>query len=248
MINKELVKSRFEKSIETYDKTAIVQRSMAEILSENICKYCGTYFENIFEFGTGTGFLTTCISKKIQFKDYTANDIVDKSQKFVNNIIPNAKFINGDIETIKLEQQFDLIVSNASMQWVSDLEKLLRNLKLSLKKNGTLAFTTFGEQNYREIKDTTGLTLNYLKTETLIQLLENYFNIVNLEENTQTILFENPMDVLKHIKDTGTNGIQKISWTVKKLKDFEKFYSLKYSEKEKVKLTYNPIYIILKHK
>ena len=68
-----------------------------------------------------------------------------------------------------------------------------------------------------------------------------------LEEKTETLLFDSPMDILKHIKDSGTNGIQTINWTVKKLRDFERFYTLKFNENEKVRLTYNPIYVILKN-
>lgn len=134
------------------------------------------------------------------------------------------------------------------MQWISEIEPLMQKLKSALNPGGVLAFTTFGEQNYKEIKDTTGLALNYLKTDTLIQLYEKFFSIEYMEEKTETLLFDTPMDVLKHIKDSGTNGIHTINWTVKKLKDFEKFYSLKFNQNDKVKLTYNPIYVILKHK
>ena len=248
MINKELVKSRFEKSIDTYDKNAIVQKAMAEELTEKIRKYCGTNFPEIFEFGSGTGFLTSCIAEKINFSHYYANDIVEKSESFVKKIISDCKFICGDIESIEIVKKFDLIISNASMQWISEIEPLMQKLKSTLNPGGVLAFTTFGEQNYKEIKDTTGLALNYLKTDTLIQLYEKFFSIEYMEEKTETLLFDTPMDVLKHIKDSGTNGIHTINWTVKKLKDFEKFYSLKFNQNDKVKLTYNPIYVILKHK
>lgn len=247
MINKELVRSRFEKSIQTYDKTAIVQKNMAEELAEKICQHCGKNFSDIFEFGSGTGFLTNCLAGKLNFSKYYANDIVEKSKGFVQNILPDSSFIPGDIETIELSTEFDLIVSNASMQWICDIDTLFNKLKSALKPDGVLAFTTFGEKNYREIKETTGLALNYLKTDTLAQLCEKYFKMEYLEEKTETLLFDSPMDILKHIKDSGTNGIQTINWTVKKLRDFERFYTLKFNENEKVRLTYNPIYVILKN-
>lgn len=248
MIDKELVKSRFEKSIETYDKTAIVQKKMAEELTENICEYCGTDFQDIFEFGSGTGFLTNCINKNIKYKSYTANDIVEKSEKFIKEIIPTCKFIPGDIESIDIDAQFDLILSNASMQWIGNLDDLLLKFKKMLKPEGYFAFTTFGDQNFSEIKETTGLALNYLKTETFIQKIEKYFTISFIEERTTTILFDTPFDILKHIKNSGTNGIQTINWTVKKLRDFERYYSLRFSKNGKVRLTYNPIFVILIHK
>ena len=58
MINKELVKLRFEKNVRTYDNSAVVQRKMAKILAEKISSLCGTEFSKIFEFVVGTGFLT----------------------------------------------------------------------------------------------------------------------------------------------------------------------------------------------
>ena len=130
MINKELVKSRFEKSIETYDQNAVVQKFMAHELTEKISKFCGTDFEKIFEFGSGTGFLTSCLAEKMKFSEYYANDIVEKSESFIKNIIPDAIFFKGDIETINIENKFDLIVSNASMQWISNIAQLLEKLNL----------------------------------------------------------------------------------------------------------------------
>ena len=182
-----------------------------------------------------------------KIEDLVKRDIVEKSKGFVQNILPDSSFIPGDIETIELSTEFDLIVSNASMQWICDIDTLFNKLKSALKPDGVLAFTTFGEKNYREIKETTGLALNYLKTDTLAQLCEKYFRMEYLEEKTETLLFDSPMDILKHIKDSGTNGIQTINWTVKKLRDFERFYTLKFNENEKVRLTYNPIYVILKN-
>ncbi len=58
--------------------------------------------------------------------------------------------------------------------------------------------------------------------------------------------FDTPLDVLKHIKYSGTNSIKTLNWTVSKLKTFEEYYRQNFSSGMKVTLTYNPIYVVLK--
>ncbi len=246
MLDKNLVKNRFKKNLATYDNSAFVQRIMARILAEKICECGGNEFKKIFEFGVGTGFLTKDILEKMKFDEYCANDIIEDSENYVNHIIRNAKFLSGDIESLPVEDKFDLIASNAVMQWVIDAPELLLKMKNSLNSGGYFAFTTFGENNYAEIKETTGLSLSYLKAETLKQLCEKDFEILYFDEDISTLYFDSPIEVLKHIKNSGTNGLKPLSWTFSKLKNFEKFYKENFTENNKVKLTYHPIYVVLK--
>ncbi len=248
MINKELVKLRFEKNLRTYDNSAVVQRKMAKILAEKIASLCGTSFSKIFEFGVGTGFLTRDIIEKIDFDEYCANDIMEESGDYVKKIIKNAKFLQGDIEKIEPGGKYGLIISNAVMQWVLDFDDVILKMKNHLNEGGYFAFTTFGEKNYSEIKETTGLALNYLKSETLRQKCEKYFDILYLEEEIETLYFDSPLDVLRHIKSSGTNGLKPLKWTFSKLKSFEHFYFENFRENNKVKLTYNPIFVVLRAK
>ena len=74
------------------------------------------------------------------------------------------------------------------------------------------------------------------------------FEIVCFEENVQTLCFNTPLDVLKHIKNSGTNGIKPLNWTVSKLKHFEDYYKKCFGMNDKVTLTYNPVYVVLKKK
>ncbi len=248
MLNKDLVKFRFKKSIETYDASAVIQKEMAQKLVDKILLNCGKNFDKIFEFGAGTGFLSKSILDEITFCEYYANDIIEESEYCIKNIIDNVKFLAGDIEKIEIKENFQLVISNAVMQWISDIDELLLKIKTNIVNDGYFAFTTFGEQNFKEIKETTGVSLEYLKSETLREKCEKYFEIVDFEENIQTLCFDSPVDVLKHIKYSGTNGIKTQNWTPKKLRDFDEFYKKSFSINDKVMLTYNPIYAVLKAK
>lgn len=248
MINKDLVKFRFRKSVETYDSSAVVQKEMAQRLIDKILANCGKEFDKVFEFGVGTGFLSKNILNEIGFKEYYANDIIEESEFCIKNIINDAKFLPGDIEKIQIKDNFNLILSNAVMQWIVDVDELLLKIKNNLASDGYFAFTTFGEQNFKEIKETTGVSLNYLKSDTLKEKCEKDFEIVYFEENLQTLCFNSPLEVLKHIKYSGTNGIKSQNWTPQKLKDFDGFYRKSFCMGDKVMLTYNPIYVILRAK
>ena len=200
MINKELIKFRFNKSVKTYNETAIIQKEMAKKLTDKTISFCGNSFDKVFEFGAGTGFLSQNIVNQIKFNEYYANDIIEESEYCIKNIINTAKFLSGDIEKIDITEKFDLVVSNAVVQWVHDLDELLNKIRTNLSDGGYFAFTTFGEQNYHEIRETTGVSLDYLKTETLKEKCNAKFEIVSFEENVQTLFFDTPLEVLKHIK------------------------------------------------
>ena len=246
MINKDLVKFRFKKSIATYDNSAVIQKEMAHRLVGKVLEYCGNNFDKVFEFGVGTGFLSKSILNEINFEEYYANDIIEESEFCIRNIIKDVKFLPGDIEKINIKENFDLVLSNAVMQWIYDTDELLLKIKNNMNSGGYFAFTTFGERNFEEIKQTTGVALNYLKTETLKEKCSHFFYFFNYEENLETLYFDTPLDVLKHIKYSGTNSIKTLNWTISKLKTFEEYYRKNFSSGTKVALTYNPIYVVLK--
>lgn len=244
-INTKSIKSRFEKSMDKYDENAVVQNDMATILIDELIKISNK-FESILELGSGTGLLTRQIKEKLNFKNYTANDIVEKSKNYIEKIIPNAEFIHGNSLKINIPNNFDLIISNAMFQWFSNLEDILVRCKKELNEEGILAFSTFGRDNFKEIMDLSGVGLKYLSAIEIknILLSENY-KIELIEEYTQTLKFKNPLELLAHMKNTGVNSLSAKPWTIKEIKEFCEKYMRKYN---KVQLTYNPIIVIAKMK
>ncbi len=243
-LNTKSIKSHFEKSMDKYDENAVVQTYLAEKLTAQTASI-STQFENILELGCGTGILTKQIKDKIFFKNYYANDLVEKSKNYIAKILPEFTFIHGNALKIKPPQKVDLIISNAMFQWFTNLEDITNHCKSCLNKNGIIAFSTFGTENFREIKDISGLSLNYLTKEEIIKKLAPDFEILYTEEYSCTLDFASPLEILAHMKNTGVNSLTSKTWTVKEVKDFCEKYLNKYN---KATLTYNPIIIIAKIK
>lgn len=243
MIDKSLVKKRFEKSLLSYDENAIVQKMMA---SKLISLLPQTDFNSIFEIGCATGILTKEIKNHTEFNIYCANDIVENSKDFITKIIPESTFISGDIEEIKLTEKYDLIISNACLQWCNNIESTLEKLMNSLTKNGILLISIFGNENLKEIKDIFNIENQNYDIENLKKFLSKYN--FQLQEEYHQLEFTSLTEILKHLKNTGVNAIREIKLTKTKLKELEHKYAEKYTVNNSVILTYNPVYLIIKKK
>lgn len=241
-MNPKLIKQQFEKSFNTYNNNAIVQKAMAEILVAEVSKI-KKEFENVLELGCGTGVLTSELSKKIVFKNFYANDLIKKSEKYIKKIVPQCQFYFGNALNIKPAHKMDLIISNAVFQWFENLEKAREIFNLMLNKGGFLAFTSFTLDNFKEIRDLTGLTLNYKTLDEVKDVFSKDFEILYAEEYTQTLKFSTPLELLAHMKNTGVNSLSAKNWTIKDIKNFCDKYKEKYPD---ISLTYAGIIVICK--
>lgn len=237
-LNPKTIKNRFEKSLKTYRQNAVVQKLTAEKLVEKLDK---SYYPAILELGCGAGVLTEQIAKKIRYDKYFANDLTGKSKNYIKEFIPEFVFFEGNAK--KVRQKADLIASNALFQWFKNLDEISDICKNNLNKDGILAFSTFSPDNFREVKDLTGISLEYKTAEELEKIFNKNFDILYVEEFEKVLSFANPLELLAHLKYTGVNSLGKL--TFKQLKEFCREYKIRYP---KITLTYSPIIFICKKK
>lgn len=240
MTDKKLVTERFSKNFKTYDDNAFVQNIMAFNLIK-VVPY--NKFGSIFEVGCGTGTLTKYIDRFFLYDSYTANDIVKESEFYIKNIIKNGSFVCGDIEEIKINEKFDLIISNACLQWCNDIDKTVTKLAGLLNKNGILAFSVFGNKNLCEIKKIFNVSLQYFDIKKL--KISDDLKTIYAGEEIKKIYFDSPIEILKHFKLTGVNAVSKTNFTKTKLKEFETGYKKLFCRNGKCYITYNPSYVVL---
>lgn len=236
-MQKDLIKSRFKKSLKTYEAHAVVQKQMASKLVELTDK---KYYNTILELGCGTGFLTKEVVKNIDFNSYYAVDIVEDCESYIGSISEKIQFICEDIERLNIDIKPDLIVSNAAFQWIEKFSEFADKINRILPDGGSFVFSLFGEDNYNEITNILPNKLNYLSPDKIKDIFKND-KICHVQEERIVLNFNSPKDVLYHMKYTGVNALKQVKWTKHDLAEFEKQY--KEVCGEKITLTYHPIYV-----
>jgi len=252
-INKKRVEQSFRKSISTYNQHATVQNDICEKLINELIKHCGNSFNQIFEFGAGTGLLTDKIVKKLNVKKLFLNDLVSLMKTPLSTICDSnlnlkTTYVMGDAESLDIIPNNDLIISASTVQWFDNLKEYISaNILQGLNSNGIFAFSTFGPQNMIEIGSIEGNSLQYLTITELENILATHFDILSINEEFIPLFFKTPKDVLNHIKQTGVNGIESKKWTKIDLLQFTNSYEIFNSDKGYI-LTYHPISVICRKK
>jgi malonyl-CoA O-methyltransferase len=219
-------KLKFDKNFDTYDENASVQKIVAKKL---VAYFDKKKYENVLELGAGTGIFTKEILSKIDISNLTLNDYFDTRKYFEK--IPYQKFLKGDMNRIEWEN-YDLVCSSSSFQWIDDLDGLLKNIS---QHSEELIFSIYVDGNLKEIKEHFKISLNYMRFAEILKILKKYFIVQEAEEEEITLNFNSPLNVLRHLKYTGVTGIGET--TVRDIRSF--------SEK---KLTYRVAYFKCRRK
>lgn len=251
-MNKDLIKSRFAKSLPTYEQQAEVQLHIAKNLAQKAKEYLPAHCENIFEIGCGTGFLTREILQHITCKQLFLNDLIDLTpQMELLRLDANTKpiFIPGDAEEIKFPINLQVLLSASSIQWLTDLPAFFSKVNAALLPEAHFICSTFGPENLSEIKKLMGEGLNYPTAENLKNLLTSNFEILEMTEELKISYFDSPRSVLLHLKDTGVTATKSgFRWTKSSLNAFENSYWTQFGCNGKVSLHWQIYYFVCRKK
>ncbi len=245
MTDKELIRKRFSSTFKQYDLLAHTQ--------QEICRRLAAMTEGwpapaaALEVGTGTGFLTRLLLTRYPDTHWTLNDIADASEEYLRPITEGAahRFLWGDAESLDFPGGLDLIASASTVQWFDDLPGFLNKCSAATRTDGLLALSTFGPGNFEQIKTLTGQGLHYYTLpETEAMVRRAGYEILQSEQYVSRLHFASGADVLRHIKATGVNSLDKTRWTRGRLADFQTRYATLYPAPDGgVTLTYHPVLI-----
>jgi trans-aconitate 2-methyltransferase len=105
--------------------------------------------EAILDLGCGDGLLTAELANLVPDGFVLGIDasgsMVETARK--DHAGANVRFELLDINAIDFESEFDLVFSNATLHWVKDHGRLLRNVYTALKDRGTARFQFAGDGN-----------------------------------------------------------------------------------------------------
>lgn len=246
-MNKEAVSRGFSGCYSTYTTEAVVQQRIAHRLAALLDGHVARHPRRAVEVGCGSGFLTEQLLERFPTTSWLHNDIAPSSKTFVEKMVlqhcADATFVLGDAEAMELPRGVDLFASSSAVQWFTDIDGFLMRLQQSVSTDGVVAISTFGPSNLMEVRELTGNGLPYLSLAEFRTIVGRYFDIVECSEEQSVLHFKEPVDVLRHIKQTGVNGAFRQCWTKGRLASFTNGYKMFHSDSG-YSLTYHPMYVV----
>ena len=214
----------FGKNFSTYDENAIIQKKVAENLTNFISKkFNNQKFDKVIELGCGTGIFTREFLKKFEINEIDLNDCFNTRDYFKE--INYKNFICDDMNEAIIKN-YDIVISSSSFQWIEDLEKLIESIS---KKSEKLAFSIYIDGNLKEIAEHFGVGLKYKKIEDILIILKKYFKNTEYYSEEKTLNFSSPIEALRHLKRTGVTIKNRTSiYDIKSYKNTLLTYNMAY--------------------
>lgn len=265
MVDKGSVRRCFSSSAGNYEKNATVQKKMARRVMEDIVKVAEhREKQEILEVGCGTWYLTGLLLKELESPSILAVDIAPGMIEESRRKFEDVEFICEDIEKARIENRYDLIVSSAAFQWLSEAESTFAKLAGCLKPGGRMVFSTLGSGTFRELDESfkkasiekrfkiiSGTAQGFYSTSELRRILERSAESAGMdfellmEEKMEYEYFDSSRDFLHSVKSIGASSNGGGLHSPGVVKRAMEIYDKSYRVGEKVRASYHCIYVTL---
>jgi malonyl-CoA O-methyltransferase len=162
----------------------------------------------ILDIGCGTGLLAGLIAEKFPASIVTGLDLAPGMIEFAACAFrrPNLHFMEGDGEELPFKsQEFDLIISNASLQWMNT-DRVIAETSRVLKTGGHFIFSTFGPLTLCELKRA-GFNINELPSKEEIEnILVKYYKKTSFNSEIIYRKYKNVFEVFSYLKAIGAQN------------------------------------------
>jgi len=156
MIDKTKVKKFFSRHAHEYDKHSSLQQRMGDKLLAKINSNLKNP-KRILDIGSGTGFISKKLHNKFPNSEIICCDIahgMSVEAKFKLGNLNNITFVTADAEILPFgDETFDLVISNATFQWMNELSFVFKEIMGVLMPGGSFYFSTFGTNTLFELRN-----------------------------------------------------------------------------------------------
>lgn len=219
--SKKDIRATFEASATRYDEVAVLQREVATRLLERLDLLKMTP-GNILDLGSGTGICSEALSRRYPKARVVALDLAEamlhhtrrrfsRWDRFRNK----HGFVAGDAERLPFaDGSFDMLFSNLTLQWCSDLEQTFNEFRRVLKPGGVLFYTTLGPDTLKELRASWAVVDQGVHVNTFLDLHDVGDAMLHarlaepvLDMEHITLTYRYSMDLMRDLKALGAHNI-----------------------------------------
>lgn len=234
----------FSRVADDYELHAAIQASLGERLLERIARL-SIAPNAILDVGCGTGKLGAGLQARFGTSRVSGVDISHgmarvASAKGIDSLVADASHLPFRAGA------FELVVSNAAYQWVSDLAGAFREARRVLKEGGLFVLSCFGARTLSELRRCFGIVESPLPSTDLIArgLRTSGFSTAEIEVELRREDFASLIEMLYWLKRVGANRIasNRPFLTPRKLARLNEHYCRTYRRDGKVYATFEVIW------
>ncbi len=213
---KDYIRQRFSRAAHSYDRYAHVQREAAGWLLDSLSKQPA----RILEIGCGTGNLTKLLVERFPEARIDALDFAETMVEHARHKVANSErvqfhCVDGESFIRTTAERYDLVVSNATLQWFNDLPATFGHLGRLVNDNGMVALSLFGPGSFKELATAMREIVDpairlpaesFCPARDAEAFARQVFTGVELISRVVQREYATFFDILDHIKKTGTGG------------------------------------------
>ncbi len=211
---KEKITVAFNKGSKRYDELADVQNIASSFLLKQLTKiFPEKQTKNIIELGSGTGIFTKMVKDYFIFNKFDAIEISADMIRVTKKKISDKKlfYLNEDFDSFEDFNKYNLILSNMSLHWSSDINKITDKIVDKMPKKSVFCFTVPNDESFSEVENFFHLreiksTLNKLPSHKFIE--KNFLNKklkINTSVKKITKKYKNLINFFIELKEMGVN-------------------------------------------
>lgn len=161
-LNKSIIRASFNKAAHSYEDVAVLQREIGQRMLQRL-ELIKIKPDTIIDIGAGPGTQTDLLAQRFSDAHSIALDLsINMLQQGKKSAKKAISYVCGDAESLPLaNESVDLIFSNLTLQWCSQLDHAFFELQRVLKPGGLLIFSTLGPDTLHELRNSWQSVDNY---------------------------------------------------------------------------------------